>query len=142
MKSTKDAMLPTGPSETYSEGGLSGEAVVERAALKKVATVDETLDTEPFMLRQHTDEEVADYDKGFECGQKGGQNDDTKSEAWQSGWAEARGRYGLKSDKQDIATAFYAKKVNPKVVLAPNYNVAPSTFLHLTLEQYNKLKRR
>ena len=38
-------------------------------------------------------------------------------------------RYGLKSDKQDIATAFYAKKVNPKVVLAPNYNVAPSTFL-------------
>jgi putative SOS response-associated peptidase YedK len=29
------------------------------------------------------------------------------------------GRYGLKSDKQDIATAFYAKKVNPKVVLAP-----------------------
>jgi putative SOS response-associated peptidase YedK len=39
------------------------------------------------------------------------------------------GRYGLKSDKQNIATAFYAKKVNPKVVLAPNYNVAPSTFL-------------
>jgi putative SOS response-associated peptidase YedK len=39
------------------------------------------------------------------------------------------GRYGLKSDKQDIATAFYAKKVNPKVILAPNYNVAPSTFL-------------
>jgi hypothetical protein len=36
---------------------------------------------------------------------------------------------GLKSDKQDIATAFYAKRVNPKVVLAPNYNVAPSTFL-------------
>jgi hypothetical protein len=55
-----------------------------------VATVDQTLDTEPFMLRQHTDEEVADYDKGFECGQKGGQNDDTKSEAWQSGWAEAQ----------------------------------------------------
>jgi putative SOS response-associated peptidase YedK len=39
------------------------------------------------------------------------------------------GRYGLKSDKQDIADAFYAKKVNPKVLLAPNYNVAPSTFL-------------
>lgn len=82
MKSTKDAMLPTRTSETYSEGGLSGEAVVERADLKKVATVDETLDTKPFMLGQHTDEEVADYDKGFECGQKGGQNDDTKSEAW------------------------------------------------------------
>lgn len=39
------------------------------------------------------------------------------------------GRYGLRSDKQSIADAFYAKKVNPKVVLAPNYNVAPSTFL-------------
>jgi len=39
------------------------------------------------------------------------------------------GRYGLKSDKQSIADAFYAKKVNQKVVLAPNYNVAPSTFL-------------
>jgi putative SOS response-associated peptidase YedK len=39
------------------------------------------------------------------------------------------GRYGLKSDKQDIATAFYTKKVNPKVILAPNYNVPPSTFL-------------
>ena len=90
MKSTKDAMLPQRTSEIYSEGGLSGEAVVERTDLKKVATVDETLDTEPFMLHQHTDEEVADYDKGFECGQKGGQNDDTKSEAWQSGWAEAQ----------------------------------------------------
>jgi hypothetical protein len=73
MKSTEDAMA-TGTPETYSEGGLSGEAVVERTDLGKVATVDETLDTEPFMLRQHTDEEVADYDKGFECGQKGGQN--------------------------------------------------------------------
>jgi len=90
MKSTKDAMLLIRTSETYSEGGLSGEAVVERADLKKVATVDETLDTEPFMLRHHTDEEVADYDKGFECGQSGGQNDATKSEAWQSGWAEAQ----------------------------------------------------
>lgn len=28
------------------------------------------------------------------------------------------GRYGLKSDKQDIATAFYAKKVNPNSLLA------------------------
>jgi hypothetical protein len=89
MKSAKDAMMPQ-RTETYSEGGLSGEAVVEGADLKKAATSDETLDTEPFMLRQHTDGEVADYDKGFECGQKGGQNDETKSEAWQRGWAEAQ----------------------------------------------------
>jgi hypothetical protein len=47
-------------------------------------------DNEPFMLRQRTEEEVADYDKGFESGQKGGPNDDTKSEAWQRGWAEAQ----------------------------------------------------
>jgi len=39
------------------------------------------------------------------------------------------GRYGLRSDKQTIADAFYAKKVNPRVILAPNYNVPPSTFL-------------
>jgi putative SOS response-associated peptidase YedK len=62
------------------------------------------------------------------------------------------GRYGLKSDKQDIADAFYAKRVNPKVVLAPNYNVAPSTFLpvvrlddegdrELTLMQRNRSAR-
>jgi hypothetical protein len=62
-------------SEGYSERGLSGEA---------------TIDTEPFMLRKRTDEEVADYDKGFECEQKDGQNDDTKSQAWQRGWAEAQ----------------------------------------------------
>jgi hypothetical protein len=47
-------------------------------------------DTEPFMLHKRPDEEVADYDKGFEAGQKGGQNDDTKSKAWQRGWAEAQ----------------------------------------------------
>jgi hypothetical protein len=49
-----------------------------------------TSDTEPFMLDKHTDEEITDYDKGFECGQQGGQNDDTKSQAWQRGWAEAQ----------------------------------------------------
>jgi hypothetical protein len=90
MKSAKDAMMPQRTSETYSEGGLSGEAAVEGACLRKAVTVDETLDTEPFMLRQHTDEDVAEYDKGFVFGQMGGQNDDTKSEAWQRGWAEAQ----------------------------------------------------
>jgi hypothetical protein len=50
MKSANDAMMPQRTSETYSEGGLSGEAVVERADLKKVAKVDETLETEPFGL--------------------------------------------------------------------------------------------
>ena len=100
MKSTKDEMLPrpnivkvsdpivTGvdpvpddsisqksSKETHSGGGPSGEA---------------SISTEPFMLHQRTDEEIADYDKGFECGSSGGQNDDTKSHAWQRGWAEAQ----------------------------------------------------
>jgi hypothetical protein len=85
MKPTKDAMMPRATpeedrtSEAYSEGGLSGEAAL-----------DVKLDTEPFMLRQHSYEELSEYDKGFECGQSGGQNDDTKSEAWQRGWAEAQ----------------------------------------------------
>jgi hypothetical protein len=46
--------------------------------------------SEPFMLRQRSEGEIADYDEGFECGQSGGQNDDTKSAAWQRGWAEAQ----------------------------------------------------
>jgi hypothetical protein len=85
MKPTKDAMMLQAPpekdrtSEAYSEGGLSGEAAL---GVK--------LDVEPFMLLQRSDEELADYDKGFECGQSGGQNDDTKSDAWQRGWAEAQ----------------------------------------------------
>jgi hypothetical protein len=108
MKFTKDAMLPQSTiekelipeaegieplpqsniqsvrtSEAYSEGGLSGEAIVDDTA------PDVNLETEPFMLRQRTDEEIADYDKGFMCRQDGGQNDDTKTEAWQRGWAEA-----------------------------------------------------
>jgi hypothetical protein len=77
-------------SEAYSQGGLSGEASVEGTEPKRSAALDVTLDTEPFMLRQHTDEEVANYDEGFASGQKGGQNDNTKSQAWQRGWAEAQ----------------------------------------------------
>jgi hypothetical protein len=47
-------------------------------------------DNESFMLRQRSESEIAHYDEGFECGQSGGQNDDTKSEAWQRGWTEAQ----------------------------------------------------
>lgn len=45
---------------------------------------------ELFKLRQRSDEEIVEYDKSFECGQSGGQRDDTKTEAWLRGWAEAR----------------------------------------------------
>lgn len=47
-------------------------------------------DAEPFMLRQHTDEEVTDYDDGFKAGFRRRPNDDTKSQAWQRGWAAAQ----------------------------------------------------
>jgi len=77
MKSTKDAMLPQHRVVNVTDPEVIGVDPVPD-------------DSEPFMLRQRSDEEIADYDKGFECGQSGGQNDDTKSEAWQRGWAEAQ----------------------------------------------------
>jgi hypothetical protein len=77
MKFTKDGMLPQHKIVDVSDPVVTGVDPVPD-------------DTEPFMLNKHSDEEVADYDKGFECGQSGGQNDDTKSEAWQRGWAEAQ----------------------------------------------------
>jgi ribosome modulation factor len=58
--------------------------------LKEGIVITMTKDDELFLLRQRSEEEVADYDKGFECAQSGGQNDDTKSKAWQRGWAEAQ----------------------------------------------------
>ena len=95
MKSTKDAMLPRPTEVTVSDPVVSGVHPVPDDSSKEIYTEgglsgEATADTEPFKLRQRTEEEIADYDKGFEVGQNGGQNDDTKSEAWQSGWAEAQ----------------------------------------------------
>jgi hypothetical protein len=47
-------------------------------------------DDEPFMIRERTSAELADYDEGYACGESGGQNDTTKSLAWQYGWAESQ----------------------------------------------------
>ena len=44
----------------------------------------------PFHSKHHTDEETAEYDRGFAEGNAGKPNDDTKTEAWQIGWAEAQ----------------------------------------------------
>jgi hypothetical protein len=85
--------------EAYSEAGLGGEASANRDSMPPnpvtvtspvVTGVTSVPDDEPFMLRHRSEEEMNEYDKGFECGQSGGQNDDTKSEAWQRGWAEAQ----------------------------------------------------
>jgi hypothetical protein len=47
-------------------------------------------DNEPFDAEVRTDEELADHDLGREAGLAGEPNDDTKSAAWQRGWADAQ----------------------------------------------------
>jgi len=77
LKSTKDAMSPKRNVVTVSDPEVTGVHPIPD-------------DTEPFILREHTDEEVGDYDDGFKAGFKGRANDDTKSRAWQRGWAGAQ----------------------------------------------------
>jgi hypothetical protein len=55
-----------------------------------MAHIDITDDYEPFLMRERTAEEMADYDAGYEAGSEGNQPDDTKSFAWQRGWGEAQ----------------------------------------------------
>lgn len=78
MKFTKDAMLPQPATVSVSDPELSG-----------VDTVPDD-DEQPVMLRQHSEEEVTDYDDGFKAGFSGRSNNDSKSQAWQRGWAEAQ----------------------------------------------------
>lgn len=47
-------------------------------------------DSEPFLLSQRTEEELADYSAGFNAGLAGENVDQNKSEAWVRGWAEAQ----------------------------------------------------
>jgi hypothetical protein len=49
-----------------------------------------TDDYKPFLMRERTPEEIADYDAGFHTRTEGGKNDDTMSFAWQRGWGEAQ----------------------------------------------------
>ena len=59
-----------------------------RMADQKV-TGEPDADSELFMTREHTTDEIADYDAGFKSGECGDEPDETKSLAWQAGWAEA-----------------------------------------------------
>jgi hypothetical protein len=53
--------------------------------------MDEFLrDDEPFMIRQRTAEELADYDAGFKAFKDGKEWDDAQSFAWQCGFGEAQ----------------------------------------------------
>jgi hypothetical protein len=45
---------------------------------------DEDID-QPFMLTEHSAEEIAEYDEGFAVGSEGKECDTTKSLAWQLG---------------------------------------------------------
>jgi hypothetical protein len=47
-------------------------------------------DEEAFLLRNQSGEELADFDAGFSAGSDGKGADDTKSVAWQRGWADAQ----------------------------------------------------
>jgi hypothetical protein len=50
----------------------------------------EDTDSEPFLLRKRSQQEIADYDAGFAAGSKGGASEEGKSDAWNRGWAEAQ----------------------------------------------------
>jgi hypothetical protein len=43
-----------------------------------------------FLTKNRSEEEIVDYDLGFQAGTEGKPSDDTKSVAWQRGWVEAQ----------------------------------------------------
>lgn len=47
-------------------------------------------DYESFNSQNRTDEEFIEYDKGVRAGLDGEPIDDTKTEAWRRGWADAQ----------------------------------------------------
>jgi formylglycine-generating enzyme required for sulfatase activity len=54
--------------------------------------MDKLIDGEgPYLLQKRSKDEMADYDAGFQAGLGGEEFDDTQNEAWQRGWADARG---------------------------------------------------
>jgi hypothetical protein len=44
----------------------------------------------PFQEQPRTNRQLQDFEEGLNAGQAGIPNDDTKSEAWQRGWADAQ----------------------------------------------------
>jgi hypothetical protein len=47
-------------------------------------------DEEPFLSRDRTEQEKTDFAAGYRSGESVSGIDDTKSDAWQRGWAEAQ----------------------------------------------------
>jgi len=47
-------------------------------------------DYEPFLVQKRSREQLIDLEEGFNTGSAGKITNDTKSEAWKRGWAEAQ----------------------------------------------------
>jgi hypothetical protein len=63
---------------------------MERNAMTATNNKPEDVDTEPFDSRERTVKEMDDHNNGFEGGLAGESCDETKSLAWQRGWADAQ----------------------------------------------------
>jgi hypothetical protein len=70
------------------KASIDDQVMAEDAGNPKEHMVD---DYEPFLMRERTPEELADYDAGFIADEDGKENDNTRSFAWQRGWGEAQG---------------------------------------------------
>jgi hypothetical protein len=91
----------TSPAD-YAEMRSEQEAQRQRALECKASIDDQVMaehessqghmtdDYEPFLMRERTPEELADYDAGFMAGEAAKEIDDTESLAWRRGWAEAQ----------------------------------------------------
>jgi hypothetical protein len=73
---------------------------------------------EPFLLRERTGEELADYDAGFSAGEAGKELDDTESLAWHRGWAEGQDwlcvalrRHGLYKEPGAICESLIVSRI-------------------------------
>jgi hypothetical protein len=81
------ADIPPAPWRLSSTAGIATSA----ATSEEVFMVEHMIeDNEPFLLNQRTVEEMADYGAGLNAGLAGEEVDDSKSEAWQRGWADAQ----------------------------------------------------
>jgi hypothetical protein len=58
---------------------------------------------EPFLLRPRSDEEIADYDLGFQCGSNGGEPDETKRVALLRGCTATFTAYGLEQVERKLS---------------------------------------
>ena len=80
------------PGSGRDDGNEVEKLAIDKANKKpsRESEDDRTDDSIPFGAHELTDEEIEDHDRGVEAGLAGKPNDDTKSTAWQRGWADAQ----------------------------------------------------